>query len=505
MLKKYVAFVAVIAASIAGFALGVQQSPVVLSEVRMAAAPPVSGPAVSPEAVTADKVTKIEVESPAELQEPELEIAPKQEAKVEETAQSISVVAYKTADDVAQSPDETVFKTMATQPGATWGLDSIDGARDGSYNYVSDGAGVRIYIVDTGVDASHPQVSSRVVDGFDAFGQNLDQTDCNGHGTHVAGIAAGSYFGVAKAATIVPVRVMDCSGVGNTTTLTDGIDWILASHSGGLGIVNMSLGGNKDAEVNSAVSRLVSAGLVVVAAAGNSNADACNYSPASAVGVIAVGATDQSEAKASFSNWGSCVDITAPGVGINSANSLNHNISLKKSGTSQAAPFVAGAIATYISNGSVSSATSAETYMDGLAVSGAIRVEATPEPEPEPPVETTPEPTPEPEPVTPEPEPIEPPVVDEPIVPEFEVWVEQVAPGSNKGALKWSGVSNADSYEIHKTSNLRPGWRLWDVVPGDASARVIVDKPGVTAVYKVVAIIGSTRTEIGIFIYEPVS
>lgn len=407
----------------------------------------------------------------------------------------------KTADEVAKSPNETIFTTMATQTGVTWGLDAIDGNRDGAYTYISDGAGVRIYIVDTGVDATHREFGSRVVDGFDAFGQNLDQTDCNGHGTHVAGIAAGNYYGVAKAATIVPVRVMDCDGRGNTTTLTAGIDWILAAHSGGAGIVNMSIGGNRDQEVNDAVSRLISAGLVVVAAAGNSNADACNYSPGSAQGVIAVGAIDQSNLKASFSNWGDCVDVSAPGVRINSANSADDNISLRMSGTSQASPFVAGAIATYLSNNSVTSPNQAEPYLRELAVNGIVRVEAEPVPLPEP----TPEPIVEPEPEPIEPEPSEPPVVDEPIVPEFQVWVEQVAPGSNKGVLRWSGVSNADSYEIYKTSNLRPGWRLWDVVPGDASARVIVDKPGVTAIYKVVAITGSTRTEIGIFIYEPVS
>ena len=272
-----------------------------------------------------------------------------------------------TADEVAKRPDETVFQIMATQPGVTWGLDTIDGSIDGSYNYISDGSGVRVYIVDTGVDATHREFGSRVIDGFDAYGQNLDQTDCHGHGTHVAAIAAGSYYGVAKASTIVPVRVMDCNGVGNTTTLTDGIEWILASHSGGVGIVNMSIGGNKDEEVNALTSRLVSAGFVVVAAAGNSNKDACQVSPASAPGVIAVAAVDRDNTKASFSNWGSCVDVSAPGVGINSANAENHSVSRKMSGTSQASPFVAGAIATYLSQGAATTPTTAESLMDELA------------------------------------------------------------------------------------------------------------------------------------------
>lgn len=404
-------------------------------------------------------------------------------------------VVLKTADDVAKSPNETVFRTMETQGGATWGLDVIDGNRDGSYTYVSTGAGVRIYIVDTGVDAAHPEFSGRVADGFDAFGQNLDQTDCNGHGTHVAGIAAGSYFGVAKKSTIVPVRVMDCNGIGNTTTLTDGIEWILASHSGGIGIVNMSIGGSLDSEVNAAVEQLVSAGLIVVVAAGNSGADACSYSPVSAYGVIGVGALDKQEKRASFSNWGDCVDMSAPGVGINSANVNAYNMSKQMNGTSQASPFVAGALATFLSN----SVKNPEALLYELSQNGALRVQA----EPEQPVEQTPEPVVEPEPVAPEPEPSPSPIVDEPIIPDFSVSVEQTELGSNKGILRWSGVSDADSFEIHKASSIRPGWRVWDIVPGDANARVVIDQPGVTAVYKVVALVGSEKVEIGIFVYEP--
>lgn len=406
---------------------------------------------------------------------------------------------FKTADDVSTRANETVFTTMATQGGAPWGLDRIDGSRDGSYNYISDGAGIRIYIVDTGVDATHREFGSRVVDGFDAFGDNLDQSDCNGHGTHVAGIAAGNYYGAAKLATIVPVRVLDCNGVGNTTTLTDGIDWILASHPGGLGVVNMSIGGSKDSEVNAITAKLVSAGLVVVAAAGNSNADACNYSPASAPGVIAVGAIDSSDAKASFSNWGSCVDISAPGVGINSANSLNHSVSLKKSGTSQASPFVAGVVATYISSGSVKSTTEAEPYLDSLAQNGIVTVEqAAQEPEP-------PAPSPEPEPeVTPEPEPEpETPVQPEPEAPELFVTVTQKEVGSGRAVLEWGQLANADSYQIYKTSSIRPGWRLYATVSKNAYYRNVIDKPGGVAIYRVVALVGSSEVEVGVFEYFP--
>lgn len=246
---------------------------------------------------------------------------------------------------------ENVFTTMDIQDPAPWALDRLDGSKDGKYFFPSSGQNVRIYIVDTGVDATHPDFGGRVLNGFDAFGTNLDQTDCHGHGTHVAGLAAGQYFGAAKQATIVPVRVMNCSGQGSTSTLTAGIDWILANNpSGTTSIVNMSIGGPKDTAVNAATARLISAGIVVVAAAGNSNTDACNSSPASTEGVIAVGSIDNADIKSAFSNWGDCVDIFAPGSRISSDSPFNHATSVQKSGTSQASPFVSGILATYISS-----------------------------------------------------------------------------------------------------------------------------------------------------------
>jgi subtilisin family serine protease len=285
----------------------------------------------------------------------------------------IAITAMQGVNIAASSAIEHTFSVMETQGGAPWPLDRIDGTKDGSYTYGSSGEAVRIYIVDTGVDASHPDFGGRVADGFDSFGENLDQVDCHGHGTHVAGIAAGTYFGVAKKATIVPIRVLNCSGQGKTSTLTAGIDWILANHAGGsLGIVNMSLGGPKDDAVNAATSRLVSAGLVVVSAAGNSNVDACTSSPASAPGVIAVGSVDNADIKSPFSNWGTCVDIFAPGSRIASNTPSNHSASVQKSGTSQASPFVSGIIATYISSGSVATATSAEAMLHALSDKSAV-------------------------------------------------------------------------------------------------------------------------------------
>ena len=282
-----------------------------------------------------------------------------------ETAQSGKML--DTSRILEGNPEETIFTTMETQSGAPWGLDRIDGQVDGTYSYPSSGAGIRIYIVDTGIDATHREFGSRVVAGFDAFNENLDQTDCQGHGTHVAGIAAGSYYGVAKAATLVPVRVLDCNGVGTTTTVLSGLKWILATQRGDPGVVNMSLSGEKDAEVDAATADLIAAGFIVTAAAGNSGKDACNTSPAGSSGVITVGAVDRDDRRASFSNWGGCVDIFAPGSYIGSANSLNHAISSQKSGTSQAAPFVAGILATYLSYDSDSSSHDAELQLYDFA------------------------------------------------------------------------------------------------------------------------------------------
>jgi subtilisin family serine protease len=273
---------------------------------------------------------------------------------------------------VSSIPKQNIFVTMETQSGPTWGLDRVDGSLDGKYSYISSGKNVKIYVVDTGVNAGHPQLLGRVLPGYDSFSENLQGKDCNGHGTHVAGIVAGSYYGVAKEATIVPVRALDCSGRGTTDNIVKSVDWILKDYDGTPSIVNMSLGGPKDVDVNNAVQKLISAGIIVTVAAGNSNVDACTFSPASANGVISVGATDSSDKKASFSNWGDCVDIFAPGVGINSANSLNYLTSSKKSGTSQAAPFVAGAIATYISNGKVQKSADAESYLLSASELGVV-------------------------------------------------------------------------------------------------------------------------------------
>jgi subtilisin family serine protease len=414
---------------------------------------------------------------------------------VASSSSTVSVGA-KTVKDISFRAIETIFTSMGSQVGAPWGLDRVDGNLDGTYNYTTRGVGVTIYVVDTGVDATHPDLSGRVTSGFDSFGDNLDQIDCNGHGTHVAALAWGAYFGVAKSVTIVPVRVLDCSGRGNTTTLALGIDWILRSHGGGLAIVNMSLGGNRNEEINLLTSKLVNAGLVVVAAAGNSGSDACNFSPGSAPGVITVGATNTDDSRASFSNWGDCVDVSAPGVRISSANSLNHSSPNQRSGTSQAAPLVAGAIATYISSGAVKTSNQVAARVSKLAINGVITTELSlaEAPEPSPAVVLDPPPGADSE--------LDTRPAPEPTLENF-VRVIQDEVGSGRATLEWSAVQESSGYKIYKTGSIRPGWRLFAATSSSATSRRVVDRPGEIAIYRVVALTGSGEIEIGIFEYFP--
>lgn len=401
------------------------------------------------------------------------------------------------SDAAPRRSKETIFRTMGYQTPAEWGLDRIDGAKDGRYEYIGDGKSVRIYIVDTGVDANHPELAGRVLQGFDAFNQNLSQSDCNGHGTHVAGVVAGTTYGVAKAASVVPVRVLNCSGQGNTSSLLAGINWILSAHPrGSVGIVNMSLGGAKSDQANAAVAKLIEAGLVVVAAAGNSNVDACTFSPASAPGVIAVGATDESDTKASFSNWGSCVDVFAPGVRINSANAANFSLPASRSGTSAASPFVAGAMATYVSSNKVLNARDALPTLLSFGESGIVKnssfsnnylvnVEKS--------FSIAPAPNPDPVP-SPEPNQVQ---LPEPVS------AIQAGAGSFFGTLNWNSVPGASSYLIYKTGSIRPGWRQFASVPNGTNAMSISDKPGAIAVYRIVAIVNGSEVEIGTVKYFP--
>ncbi len=201
------------------------------------------------------------------------------------------------------------------------GLDRIDQRNlplDNNYSANFDGTGVTAYVIDTGVNNAHVEFGGRSVSGYDFVDNDADASDCNGHGTHVAGTIGGSLYGVAKNVNLVGVRVLSCTGSGSTSGVIAGVDWVAANASGP-SVANMSLGGGQSVALDSAVQSAVQSGVSFMLAAGNSNADACNYSPARVASGVTVGSTTSTDARSSFSNWGSCVDVFAPGSQIKSA------------------------------------------------------------------------------------------------------------------------------------------------------------------------------------------
>lgn len=243
--------------------------------------------------------------------------------------------------------DQTVSLVVFEQSPATWGLDRIDQADtplDTLYHYNSAGSGVHAFIIDTGIRADHVEFTGRLLPGYTAISDGRGTEDCNGHGTHVAGTVGGATWGVAKQVALAPVRVLDCRGSGTWSGVIAGVDWV-ANTTQRPAVANMSLGGGKSTSVNAAVAGAVAKGVTMVVAAGNSSADACNYSPASEPSAITVGATTSGDVRASYSNYGSCVDIFAPGSSITSAWHTSSSATNTISGTSMASPHVAGAAA----------------------------------------------------------------------------------------------------------------------------------------------------------------
>ena len=262
--------------------------------------------------------------------------------------------ALRAEPGVLSVEQDQVMSINTVQSGATWGIDRIDQRTiplSGSYVYNADGTGVTVYIIDTGINLTHSEWSGRAFTGIDQVTSGGSATDCNGHGSHVSGTVGGTTYGVAKKAKLVAVRVLDCSGSGSTSGVIAGIDWVTAQKNANRTVpsaANMSLGGGYSGTLNQAVTNSIAAGVVYAIAAGNSSADACNSSPASAPTAITVGATDINDGFASFSNFGSCVDINAPGVNITSAWIGGATATNTISGTSMATPHVAGAIALYL-------------------------------------------------------------------------------------------------------------------------------------------------------------
>jgi subtilisin family serine protease len=275
--------------------------------------------------------------------------------------------------------------TLVTQTGATWGLDRIDQRTlplSGTFTYNLTGAGVKAYVIDTGIRFSHSQFGGRAITGFDAVdGGSAD--DCNGHGTHVAGTIGGSTYGVAKGVTLVGVRVLGCNGSGSTSGVIAGVNWVTGNHLAGQpAVANMSLGGGASSALDQAVQNSINDGVSYAVAAGNGNifgfqANACNYSPARVSAAMTISATDSSDRKASWANYGNCVDWFAPGVSITSAWYNSNTATRTISGTSMATPHTAGVAALHLQGTPSASPAAVRTALFNLTTKGIVTSSST--------------------------------------------------------------------------------------------------------------------------------
>ena len=272
--------------------------------------------------------------------------------------------------------NQVVTLVATTQPGATWGLDRIDQANlplSTNYTYNTTGSTITAYIFDTGVRSDHVEFGGRVTGGFSAITAEPTPEDGNGHGTHVAGTVGGTTYGVAKAVKLVPVKVLSAAGSGTNAGVIAGLDWAVADHIAGVPAVgNMSLGGGISTATDDAVRRCITDGIVMAVAAGNSNVNASNSSPARVAEAITVGSTTSLDARSSFSNYGSIVDIFAPGSSITSAWYTSSTVLNTISGTSMASPHVAGAAALYLEYAPGSTTAQVEAGLKNSAARGRI-------------------------------------------------------------------------------------------------------------------------------------
>jgi subtilisin family serine protease len=281
------------------------------------------------------------------------------------------VRALRRVPGVVVEPDRPLQLATTTRATSSWGLDRVDQRSlplNGKYRSASTAAAVHAYVIDTGIATSHPDFGGRASVAFDAL--HGSGQDCNGHGTHVAGILGGATYGMAARVRLLAVRVMDCDGRSTTGAVLAGIDWV-RRHAVRPAVANLSLGGSLSTVLDRAVDDLADSGVFVAVAAGNSGTDACESSPAAARRVVAVAATDRTDTRASWSDKGSCVDLYAPGVGITS-DWLRGGTKVL-SGTSMAAPFVAGAAAIYLAKHPSDRTASVVSYLETHATSGVVK------------------------------------------------------------------------------------------------------------------------------------
>ncbi|MFJ8832440.1 MULTISPECIES: S8 family peptidase [Micromonospora] len=273
---------------------------------------------------------------------------------------------------VAYVEQDRVMTTQGTQTGATWGLDRIDQRNlplNSTFTYPNTASNVRAYIIDTGIRTTHSDFGGRATWGTNTVDTN--NTDCNGHGTHVAGTVGGTKYGVAKGVRLVAVKVLNCSGSGTTAGVISGVNWV-TSNAVKPAVANMSLGGGASTTLDNAVANSINSGITYALAAGNSSANACNSSPARVASAITVGATTSTDARASYSNYGSCVDIFAPGSSITSAWRTSDTATNTISGTSMASPHVAGAAALVLSANTSYTPAQVASYLTSNATTGKV-------------------------------------------------------------------------------------------------------------------------------------
>jgi subtilisin family serine protease len=290
--------------------------------------------------------------------------------------------------NVASVEQDVVVAAAATQTNPPWGVDRIDqrpGTLDKRFNYSATGAGVTAYVLDTGVRGSHVDFGGRVTTQFNAFTGTVEApNDCQGHGTHVADTLAGATYGVAKGATLVAVKVLDCSGNGAASVVIAGLDWVAANHAAGEpAVANLSLQETQTsvmAALDSAVTNVIADGVATVVAAGNgggflglTGGNACNVSPARVPSAITVSATDSKDTRSGPANYGTCVDIFAPGVSVVAASNASDTATATKSGTSMSAPHVAGIAAMYLQGGAAATPAQVASWITAAATTGVVK------------------------------------------------------------------------------------------------------------------------------------